>query len=91
MAGRLFDDAPRVSREASLGALQVWQAFLERTGRGRGDREVSLLFTDLVGFSDWALGAGDDATLRLLRGVTRRWSRRVLARRGRSSSGWATG
>ena len=27
------------------------------------------MFTDLVGFSEWALGAGDDAMLRLLRWV----------------------
>ena len=31
--------------------------------------EVTLVFTDLVGFSDWALRAGDDAMLRLLRWV----------------------
>jgi len=29
----------------------------------------SRLFTDLVGFSEWALRAGDDAMLRLLRWV----------------------
>ena len=28
-----------------------------------------MVFTDLVGFSEWALGAGDDAMLRLLRWV----------------------
>jgi class 3 adenylate cyclase len=28
-----------------------------------------VVFTDLVGFSEWALGAGDDAMLRLLRWV----------------------
>ena len=31
--------------------------------------EVTLVFTDLVGFSQWALRAGDDAMLRLLRWV----------------------
>ena len=31
--------------------------------------EVTLVFTDLVGFSEWALRAGDDAMLRLLRWV----------------------
>jgi len=30
---------------------------------------VTLVFTDLVGFSDWSLRAGDDATLTLLRRV----------------------
>ncbi|MFC9787514.1 adenylate/guanylate cyclase domain-containing protein [Rhodococcus sp. NPDC127528] len=70
-ADRLLDDGPGASREVSLGALQVWQALLERTGRGRGTREVTLVFTDLVGFSDWALVAGDQATLDLLRDVAR--------------------
>ena len=30
---------------------------------------MTLVFTDLVGFSSWSLRAGDDATLRLLRRV----------------------
>jgi class 3 adenylate cyclase len=33
------------------------------------DAEVTIVFTDLVGFSDWSLQAGDEATLRLLRRV----------------------
>ena len=41
----------------------------EAAGRGRGDLEMALLFTDLVGFSAWALGAGDAAVLDLLREV----------------------
>ncbi|MCU1692766.1 MAG: adenylate cyclase [Frankiales bacterium] len=82
VAGRLFDDAPRVSREAGLGALQVWQAFLERTGRGRGERDVTLLFTDLVDFSPWALGAGDEQALLLLRAVAAAVEPPLLAGRG---------
>jgi adenylate cyclase len=31
--------------------------------------EITLVFTDLVGFSEWALRGGDDAMLRLLRWV----------------------
>jgi adenylate cyclase len=58
-----------VLKELGLGALQSWQAISESTGRGRGEREVSLLFTDLVGFSSWALDAGDEAALVLLREV----------------------
>ncbi|MHA3021213.1 adenylate/guanylate cyclase domain-containing protein [Mycobacterium sp. BMJ-28] len=58
------------SREVSLGALQVWQALTERVSGRPAYREVTLVFTDLVGFSDWSLRAGDDATLRLLRRVT---------------------
>ena len=56
-------------RELGLGALQVWQAFPRPRGAGRGDAEVAILFTDLVDFSDWALEAGDEAALDLLRKV----------------------
>ena len=52
-----------------LSALQVWQALSEAQGRGRGDREVTILFTDLVDFSDWALEAGDTMAVDLLRQV----------------------
>jgi adenylate cyclase len=58
-----------LAKELGLSALQVWQSLSEATGRGRGDREMALLFTDLVGFSTWALGAGDAAVLELLREV----------------------
>jgi adenylate cyclase len=58
-----------VAKELGLSALQVWQSLSEATGRGRGELEMALLFTDLVGFSTWALGAGDAAVLELLREV----------------------
>ncbi len=58
------------SREVSLGALQVWQALTERVSGKPANREVTLLFTDLVGFSAWSLSAGDEATLKLLRRVS---------------------
>lgn len=61
---------PSVLRELGLGALQSWQALSESTGRGRGDVEITLLFTDLVGFSSWALEAGDEAAFELLREVS---------------------
>ena len=83
LADRLFDETPRASREAGLGLLQVWQALAERSGRGTGDAEVTLLFTDLVGFSSWALGAGDDAALALLRAVARAVEPAVVQHRGR--------
>jgi class 3 adenylate cyclase len=58
-----------LAKELGLSALQVWQSVSEATGRGRGDLEMALLFTDLVGFSEWALHAGDAAVLKLLREV----------------------
>lgn len=58
------------TREVSLGALQVWQALTERVSGKPANREATLVFTDLVGFSTWSLNAGDDATLRLLRRVS---------------------
>jgi class 3 adenylate cyclase len=58
------------SREVSLGALQVWQALTERVSGKPANREVTLVFTDLVGFSAWSLNAGDEATLKLLRRVS---------------------
>ena len=48
---------PSAVRELGLGAIQVWQALSEAQGRGRGDEPLAILFTDLVGFSDWALEA----------------------------------
>ncbi len=56
-------------QELGFTGLQLWQSLSEATGRGRGDVEMALLFTDLVGFSSWALEAGDAATLELLREV----------------------
>jgi adenylate cyclase len=58
-----------VSRELGLAGLQIWQSVSEAAGRGRGELEMALLFTDLVGFSAWALEKGDTGTLELLRAV----------------------
>nr|WP_245819640.1 adenylate/guanylate cyclase domain-containing protein [Rhodococcus yunnanensis] len=71
VADRFLDDESGASREIGLGALQLWQAVLESTGRGRGERDVTIVFTDLVGFSTWSLLAGDADTLTLLRRVSR--------------------
>jgi len=81
LANRLYDDQPRTSRELGLATLQVWHSLLARTGRGGGDQTVTLLFTDLVGFSAWALRAGDEDALRLLREVASAMEP-VLAKRG---------
>lgn len=62
-------ERPSAARELGLGALQAWQALSEAQRRGRGAVDVAILFTDLVGFSTWALEAGDEAAIRLLRAV----------------------
>ncbi len=71
--GRLVSEVeperPSAVRELGLGALQAWQALSEAQGRGRGKVDVAILFTDIVGFSSWALEAGDEAALELLRQV----------------------
>jgi adenylate cyclase len=56
-------------REIGKGAFQAWQALSEAQRRRRGSADVAILFTDLVGFSDWALDAGDEAALEVLRQV----------------------
>ncbi|MGV7633721.1 MULTISPECIES: adenylate/guanylate cyclase domain-containing protein [Mycobacterium] len=70
-ADRLLGDRDAASREVSLGVLQLWQALTEAVSRRPVNPEVTLVFTDLVGFSTWSLQAGDDATLALLRRVAR--------------------
>jgi adenylate cyclase len=71
VAGRaiseLGPDRPGALKEAGLAAVQVWQAMLG--GRTRPDRPMTILFTDIVGFSSWAVRAGDEATVALLRAV----------------------
>ncbi len=70
-ADRLLGDRDAVSREVSLGVLQLWQAVTEGVSRRPANPEVTLVFTDLVGFSTWSLEVGDDAALALLRQVAR--------------------
>lgn len=60
-------ERPSASRELGLGAVQVLQALSESRGRGKGQQDVAILFTDLVDFSAWALKAGDESALDLLR------------------------
>ncbi|MEA2213308.1 MAG: hypothetical protein QOF83_3256 [Solirubrobacteraceae bacterium] len=79
----LQPDRSSLSQELGLAGLQVWQSLSEATGRGRGDRELAILFTDLVGFSSWALQAGDAATLDLLRNVGTALEDAVTAHDGR--------
>ena len=62
-------ERPSVLREAGMSALQVWQAISDGTGRDTDERELAILFTDLVDFSGWAMRAGDGTALQLLRDV----------------------
>lgn len=89
-ADRLLGDRDAASREVSLGVLQVWQAMTEAVSRKPANPEVTLVFTDLVGFSTWSLQAGDDAALTLLRQVARAVESPLLTPAGISSSGWVT-
>ena len=68
--------------ELGLGALQLWQALAESQGRGRGELDVAVMFTDLAGFSSWALEAGDDHAIELLRQVSEAIEPPVLEHRG---------
>lgn len=68
-ADRLMPDREAATRELGLGALQLWQAVTEKVSGQPANAEVTLVFTDLVGFSEWSLSKGDDATLKLLRRV----------------------
>ena len=69
-------------REIGKGALQAWQALSEAQRRRRGAADVAILFTDLVGFSDWALAAGDEAALEVLRQVGDAEQKAVSANNG---------
>jgi class 3 adenylate cyclase len=77
------DRRPGLLRELGLSALQVFEHVSEAQGRGRGTRELAVVFTDLVEFSAWALDAGDDAALQLLREAGTAIETPVEARGGR--------
>ncbi len=78
----LRGDTPGVLGELGLTALQAWQRFAESQDRGRGKVDVAVLFTDLVGFSSWALEAGDRSAIRLLREFGEAVEPAISARRG---------
>lgn len=62
-------DRPSILRELGLGTLQVYEALAGGGWDERGETEVTVVFTDLVRFSDWALDVGDTAATELLRRV----------------------
>ncbi len=73
---------PGLLGELSLTALQAWQRLSERQDRGRGKVDLAILFTDLAGFSSWALEAGDRQAVRLLRDFSKAVEPPILERRG---------
>jgi adenylate cyclase len=77
------EERESVFQELSMAGLQLWQSVSEAAGRGRGEVPLAVVFTDLVGFSKWALKAGDAVTLDLLREVGAAQEAAVLARNGR--------
>ena len=86
---QLTEKRPGVMREAGMTALQMWQSVSEAQGRGRGDTELTIVFTDLSNFSDWA---STPATIRRS-SCCATWGRRSRRRhreRRAWSSAWAT-
>jgi adenylate cyclase len=78
----LRTEEPGVAGELGATVLQGWQRLAESQGRGRGEVDVVVLFTDLVGFSTWALEAGDERAIELLRKVSDAIEPPILSRRG---------
>lgn len=78
----LAGERPSVMRELGFGALQLWQGLSEAQGRGFGDRDLAIMFADIVEFSSWALAAGDEAALELLRAVDLVLTESIEGRRG---------
>lgn len=76
-------DGGTASREVAMAGLQLWQVLSQSIGRGAGTAEVTLLFTELVGFSTWVLGAGDELALELLRAVAGEVEPAITAHGGR--------
>jgi adenylate cyclase len=77
----LTAERPSLLGEIGLSALQVWES-ISSQGADRGDRELAILFTDLVDFSDWSLQAGDTVAVDLLREVGAAIEPAVTARGG---------
>src|SRR5690242_8256640 len=55
----LTAERPSLLGEVGLSALQLWESISLQEAGETGDRELAILFTDLVEFSSWSLEAGD--------------------------------
>jgi adenylate cyclase len=79
----LRPDGDSVFGEIGMTGLQLWQSLSESAGRGRGEQDLALLYTDIVDFSSWALLAGDTAAVSLLQEVGQVIDTAVRGHRGR--------
>lgn len=69
---RIVGDEPTVTRELGNLATATWQALISRRDRDYlPPAPVTILFTDLVGFSSWALYRTDDEIVKLLHTVNK--------------------
>jgi adenylate cyclase len=82
-------EQPSAVRELGLAAVQVWQAVAQ--GRNGDTGEATIVFTDLVGFSSWALDVGDARALELLRAVSTASEATITRHRGRVVKGLGDG
>jgi class 3 adenylate cyclase len=80
-AYQLADGRLSLMGQTGLAVLQVAE-WVQESGR-QAPSEVAIAFTDLVRFSDWAVGVGDDQALELLRQVGAVTEATVEARNGR--------
>ncbi|GAA4385797.1 adenylate/guanylate cyclase domain-containing protein [Tsukamurella soli] len=79
---RVIGEEPTVTREFGSLFTATWQAFLSRRDEDYAPpKPVTILFTDLVAFSSWALHRSDDEIVRLLDAVNRT-TRDVIHRHG---------
>jgi len=80
--GALGGESRGLLGELGLASVHAWQRIAESQGRGRGVLDAAVLFTDLVGFSEWALEAGDELAIRLLGEVNEMIEPPILEHRG---------
>ena len=79
---RIVGDEPTVTRELGNLATATWQAVISRRDRDYlPPKPITILFTDLVAFSTWALDRTDDEIVRLLHAVNRTTAE-IVARHG---------
>ncbi|WP_019204137.1 adenylate/guanylate cyclase domain-containing protein [Tsukamurella sp. 1534] len=69
---RIVGDEPTVTRELGNLATATWQALISRRDRDYlPPKPITIMFTDLVSFSTWALHRDDDDIVRLLHAVNK--------------------